>query len=128
MSTTLWLSAVAHQVSELLTSGGPSPANPVCDVSELSRLLWTAIAVAGAAGLLGVVRPSWQWVAGLTGAGLVWLWIDMEGPVLVARGTHGVHLADIPVAITLAAAALAAARLLLWRRTRSDPDQHPRSQ
>jgi len=89
--------------------------DPTCDKSEVSRLLWTMITLAAAAGLMTVVRPRWAAVAALVAADLVWVWIDMEGPVLLAVGSHGLHLADVPVVVTLPAVIIAAARLWLRR-------------
>jgi hypothetical protein len=77
------------------------------------------ILLAGAAATFVIVRPSWNAVARLAAASLVWVWIDMEGPVLVSRGTHGIHLADIPVVITVPSLVVAAARL--WWRRRPGP-------
>jgi hypothetical protein len=77
-------------------------------------ILWTMLVVPGAAGVLAVRWPGWRWVGGLTGAAVVWAWIDMEGPVLVSRGSHGLHVADVPVVIAFVAVVIAGARL--WRR------------
>lgn len=100
---------------------GP-PGDPSCQPSEVARLLWTMTAVASVVALLVVLRPSWNRVAGLAVGSVVWLWIDMEGPVLVSRGSHGVHLADLPVAIGLAATAVGAVRLLFRARSRGRAD------
>jgi uncharacterized membrane protein YccC len=81
-------------------------------------LLWAVTAVACAAGTLAVVRPSWPWVFGLTTASVVWAAMGLGGPVLVSRGSHGVHVADLPIAVAIAAAVVVAFRL--WRR-RSHP-------
>jgi hypothetical protein len=93
-----------------------SPADPSCQVSEVSRLLWTILLVAAVGGVIAVLRPSWRRVAILVVAALTWAWIDMEGPTLVKHGTHGLHLADLPVIVALAAACAAALRLVLLRR------------
>ncbi len=92
-------------------------ADPGCQASEVTRLLWTVIVLATAAGLFVAARPTWHTVATLAAADLVWLWIDMEGPVLLSRGTHGLHLADVPVVISLPALVIAAGRLLALRRS-----------
>jgi hypothetical protein len=91
-----------------------SPVDPTCNVSEVTRLLWTMIVVSSVAGLITVLRPSVRWVVGLVVAAPVWMWIDMEGPVLVSRGSHGLHVADVPVVIAFVAVVIAGARL--WRR------------
>jgi hypothetical protein len=41
----------------------------------------------------------------------------MEGPVLLSGGTHGIHLADIPVLISLPAVVNAVARLVARGRS-----------
>ena len=117
MAVAAWTSVV---LTACATALGSSPmtvdADPTCQVGEVTRLLWTVIVVAAAGGVLVVVRPSWGRVAALAAANLVWLWIDMEGPVLIARGTHGLHLADVPVAVSGVAVVIAIARLVVQRR------------
>lgn len=98
---------------------GSSPADPGCNVSEVERLLWTVLVVAATAGVMTVLRPTWRRVAALCASAVTWAWIDMEGPVLVSRGAHGLHLADLPVVIALVTAAAAALRLLRRRRSRT---------
>ena len=93
-----------------------SPADPSCQVSEVHRLLGTVIVIAVLGSLAAILRPTWLYVASLLGATVVWLWIDMEGAVLARAGSHGVHVADVPVLVTLPSMALAAARLLVRRR------------
>lgn len=90
-------------------------ADPGCQVSEVARLLWSMIAAATLAGALAVRRPSWRAVGALLAGASAWMWVDMEGPTLVSWGTHGLHLADVPVLVAGAGAALAALRLLLRR-------------
>lgn len=92
-----------------------SPADPGCQVSEVHRLLGTVIAIAVLGSLAAILRPTWRYVAALLAATVVWLWIDMEGAVLASAGSHGIHLADVPVLVTLPSAALSAARLLVRR-------------
>jgi hypothetical protein len=101
----------------LASSSVMAETDPGCQVSEVSRLLWTVIVLATAAGLFVAARPTWHTVAALAAADLVWLWVDMEGPVLLSRGTHGLHLADVPVVISLPALAIGAGRLLARRRS-----------
>lgn len=76
------------------------------------------IAIAGGAGVTVILRPGWLAVGGLMTAALWWLWVDMEGPTLVMSGSHGLHLADIPVLVAAAAAGVGALRLVLRRRDR----------
>ena len=117
MAVAAWASVVLSACATALRSSPATvDADPTCQVGEVSRLLWTMIVVAAAVGVLVVVLPSWPWVAALAMANLVWLWVDMEGPVLMSRGTHGLHLADVPVVISGADAVIAAARLLAQRR------------
>jgi len=96
-----------------------SSADPSCNVSEVARLLWTALVVAAVTGTIAVLRPTLRRVAVLASAALTWTWIDMEGPVLVSRGTHGLHLADLPVVVAFAAAGAAALRLAIRSRRTS---------
>jgi hypothetical protein len=114
------LALVAFNVctSTLAASPGMADSDPGCQVSEVTRLLWTMVVLAAAAGVFVVMRASWYAVAGLAAGNLVWLWIDMEGPVLISRGTHGVHVADIPVLISFAAIVVAVVRLVTQRRRR----------
>ncbi len=91
-------------------------ADPGCQVSEVSRLLWTMIVLAALASIALVIRPRLNHAAILCAADLVWLWIDMEGPVLISRGTHGIHLADVPVLVTTPALLICAVQLLLRRQ------------
>jgi len=93
-----------------------SPIDPGCQVSEVQRLLGTVIVTAVIASLATVLRPTWRHVVVLLGATAVWLWIDMEGAVLASAGSHGIHVADVPVLVTLPSTALAAARLVAQRR------------
>lgn len=104
--------AAANLLGPLLAS----PADPSCQVSEVTRLLGTMIVVAAGAGLLTALRPEWRRVAALIAADVVWMWIDMEGPVLVSRGTHGIHLADVAVLATVPGILVAAVTLALRRR------------
>jgi hypothetical protein len=113
------LVVISACTSAIASSPAAADADPSCQLSEVTRLLWTVIAISAAAGTRVVLRPSWHAVAGLAAASLVWLWIDMEGPVLLRRGTHGIHLADVPVAISLLTILIAAARLLYRRRAGS---------
>lgn len=92
-----------------------SAPDPTCDTSEVARLLWSVIGLAAGAALMTILRPGWVALVALVVADLWWLWIDMEGPVLVERGSHGVHLADVPVLVTLPALAIGAGRLWLRR-------------
>jgi hypothetical protein len=92
-----------------------SPADPGCQVSEVHRLLGTVIVLAVLGSLAAILRPSWLYVAGLLAATVVWLWIDMEGAVLASAGSHGIHVADVPVLVALPSTALAAARLVVRR-------------
>jgi hypothetical protein len=92
-------------------------ADPSCHVGEVARLLWTVILVAMVAGAAVVLRPSIRRIGAFAAASVVWLWIDMEGPVLLSRGDHGLHLADVPVAIGLAAILVAGIRLLIRHRS-----------
>jgi hypothetical protein len=94
-----------------------SPADPSCNLSEVSRLLWTVTVGAAVTGVLAALWPTWRRVVGLVAAALTWAWVDMEGPTLVARGTHGVHFADVPVVIWFALAGVAALRLVLRGRS-----------
>lgn len=96
-----------------------SAADPSCQVSEVARLLWSMIALAVGAGVILVARPRWLGLAALVAADLLWVWIDMEGPTLVVRGGHGLHLADVPVLVTVPALALGTVRLWLRRRQAS---------
>lgn len=93
-----------------------SPADPSCQVSEVTRLLGTMIVLGAVGGLLTAWRPQWHRVAALIVADVVWMWIDMEGPVLVSRGTHGIHLADVAVIATLPGIAVAIVTLALRQR------------
>jgi len=114
MSTPL---SLAHT---FLTSGqvpAGSPVDQTCNVSEVTRLLWTMITTAAVSAVVVVARPSWRRVCALVAAGAVWAWVDMEGPVLVSRGSHGLHLADVPVVIVWLAAAAGGGRLWWSRRT-----------
>lgn len=111
------LGALDAWTSTLASSTVLAEADPGCQVSEVTRLLWTVIVLATAAGLFVAARPTWHTVAALAAADLVWLWVDMEGPVLLSRGTHGLHLADVPVVISLPAVVIAAGRLLARRRS-----------
>lgn len=115
MSTSESLIAVVNDVWLRAAPHASSPADPSCNVSEVSRLLWTVVVVSAATGVIVALRPSWRRVAGLVAAALTWLWIDMEGPTLISRGTHGLHVADVPVLIALAAAGAATLRLVLRR-------------
>jgi hypothetical protein len=90
-----------------------------CQVSEVSRLLWTALVVAAATGVIAFLGPTWRRVAALVAAGLIWAWVDMEGPVLLTSGSHGLHQADLPVLVVLAAAGASTLRLVLRRRRTS---------
>ncbi len=92
-------------------------ADSACNSSELARLLWSMIAIATGAGLVVIVRPRWVGLAALVAADLLWVWIEMEGPTLVEMGSHGIHLADIPVLVTAPALVIAAGRLWLRRRS-----------
>ncbi len=119
---------MSTHVADALTSGGlpvglpaHSPVDLTCNVSEVARLLWTMITTAAVAGVVVVARPSLRRTAGLVAAGIVWSWVDMEGPVLVSRGSHGLHLADVPVVLVWLAALAAAARLWWRSRRRSQP-------
>ncbi len=117
MAVAAWTSVVLSAcASALAASPATADADPTCQVGEVTRLLWTMIAVAAAVGVLVVVRPSWSRVAALAAGNLVWLWIDREGPVLISRGTHGLHLADVPVVVSGAAIVIAVARLVAQRR------------
>ena len=116
MSTSESLIVVVHEAWLHVTPRGSSPADPSCNVSEVNRLLWTVLVVAAATGVTAVLRPTWRRVVALVASALTWAWIDMEGPVLVSRATHGLHLADVPVVVALAAAAAAAVRLVLRSR------------
>ena len=113
MSTSEFLTAVVNDVWLHAAPHASSPADPSCNVSEVSRLLWTVIVVSAATGVIVALRPTWRRVAGLASAALTWAWIDMEGPTLISRGTHGLHVADVPVVVALAAAGAAALRLVL---------------
>lgn len=93
-----------------------SPADPGCQVSEVHRLLGTVIVIAVLGSLAAVLRPTWMYVAALLTTTVVWLWIDMEGAVLASVGSHGIHVADVPVLVTLPSTALAALRLVMRRR------------
>ena len=95
-----------------------SPVDQTCNVSEVTRLLWTMIATAAVLGLVAVARPGWHRTIGLVASiGAVWAWVDMVGARgLLSRGTHGLHLADVPVVVVWLAAAAAAGRL--WQRRR----------
>ena len=112
---------VAHEVWLHALPQGSSPADPSCNVSEVNRLLWTVTVGAAVIGVVAALRPTWRRVAGLVVAALTWVWVDMEGPTLVSRGTHGLHLADVPVVIALALAGVAALRLVLRRRSDRAP-------
>ena len=116
MSTSESLIVVVHQAWLHAAPRSSSPADPSCNLSEVSRLLWVTIVVATAAGVITVLRPTWRRIAGLVAAALTWLWIDMEGQVLISRGTHGLHMADLPVVIAIAGAGAAVVRLVLRRR------------
>lgn len=117
MSTFESVIVSAHQA--WLHAAPLAAVDPSCQVSEVSRLLWTALIVAAAAGVIAFLGPTWRRVAALVAAGLIWAWIDMEGPVLLTSGTHGLHQADIPVVVVLAAAGAATLRLVLRRRRTS---------
>lgn len=93
-----------------------SPLDPTCNVNEVSRLLWTVLAVVTVSGVAVAWRPTWRRVAGLAAFAVTWAWIDMEGPVLVSSGTHGIHVADLPVIAAVATGSVAAVRLALRRR------------
>ncbi|MBA2560164.1 MAG: hypothetical protein H0V07_09815 [Propionibacteriales bacterium] len=101
------IAAIVTSIGVAVPSVTESTADPGCQVSEVARLLWTMIALAAAASVLLVVRPRWPHAAGLVAADLLWMWIDMEGPVLVSAGSHGIHLADVPVLLTVPA-------LVMW--------------
>ena len=116
MSTSESLIVVAHEVWLYAFPQSSSPADPSCNVSEVNRLLWTVTVVAAVMGVVAALWPTWRLVAGLVAAALTWVWVDMEGPTLISRGTH---LADVPVFITLALAGVAALRLVLRRRSTS---------
>ena len=115
MSTQVWLTTVVSDVVPAAVVYRSSPPDPSCNVSEVARLLWTVIVLAAVNGLLVVARPTWRRALSSAGAAAIWTWIDMEGPVLVARGSHGIHLADVPVALTLLAVTVAVLRLLTHR-------------
>jgi hypothetical protein len=115
LMTALSTCASAMATRPLISMPTLADADPGCQVSEVARLLWTVVVMATAAGSVVAVRPSWLAVTGLLSANLVWLWVDMEGPVLVSRGTHGLHVADIPVAISAVAVAVAVVRLVVRR-------------
>ncbi len=119
MSTPESLIVVAHEVWLYAFPQSSSPADPSCNVSEVNRLLWTVTVGAAVMGVFAALWPTWRLVAGLVAAALTWVWVDMEGPTLISRGTHGLHLADVPVVITLALAGVAALRLVLRRRSTS---------
>jgi hypothetical protein len=119
VSTSESIVVVAHEVWLYALPQASSPADPSCNVSEVNRLLWTVTVGAAAIGVFAALRPTWRLVAGLVAAALTWIWVDMEGPTLISRGTHGLHLADLPVVIALALAGVAALRLVLRRRGRS---------
>jgi len=76
------------------------------------------IVVSVGVGLVTVLRPSWRSTSGLLASAVVWTWIDMEGPVLVGRDGHGLHLADVPVVLAVLAVGVAGGRLL-WRQRAS---------
>ena len=116
MSTSVSVVVVAHEVW-LEAFPQSSPADPSCNVSEVNRLLWTVTVAVAVTGVLAALRPTWRLVAGLVAAALIWAWVDMEGPTLVSRGTHGLHFADVPVVIALALAGVAVLRLVLRRRS-----------
>lgn len=117
-STVAALSDFTGPLLAPVKSGGVhSGADPSCDKTEVARLLWTMISLAAGVGLMTIIRPRWRGIAALIAADLLWLWIDMEGPVLIARGSHGIHLADIPVVVTLPPIIIGAARL--WLRSRA---------
>lgn len=113
MSTT---GSLAHSVLSSAQVTASSPVDLTCNVTEVARLLWTMISTAAVSGLVVVARPSWRRTLGLVAAGAVWAWVDMEGPVLVSRGSRGLHLADVPVVLVWLAAAAAAGRLWWSRR------------
>ncbi|MBA2558374.1 MAG: hypothetical protein H0V07_00505 [Propionibacteriales bacterium] len=83
---------------------------------DVDRLLGSVLALAVIAALWVIVRPTWLRVVCLVVADLWWVWIGMDGPTLVSRGTHGIHLGDVPVLVTLPAALTSALRLWLQRR------------
>ena len=96
-----------------------SPIDTTCNVSEVRRLLWSVLTLAVAAGGYSVARPNWRRAGGLAATAIVWLWIDMEGPVLVdLGGRHGVHFADLPVIVALLASGATAVRMMLQRARR----------
>jgi hypothetical protein len=116
LSTIESLDVAVHAVWLHAAVRDSSPADPSCNLSEVNRLLWTVLVVAAAAGVVAVLRPTSRRVAALVAAALTWAWIDMEGPVLVTRGSHGLHFADLPVIVALAAGGAAALRLVRRRR------------
>ncbi len=96
-------------------------AGSVPSQADVVRLLVTMVIVATGAGIAVIARPSWRAVGLLVLATVWWLWIGVDGPVLVSRGSHGLHLGDAVALIGALGAGAGALRLVLRRPQR---DQH----